>query len=150
MDRLTDSAAANGIGGGAALGRDYSVTDGAEGEREGGGQWDPSSSSLPPSTSSKTIVIRFISLIRFSLSAEGGRITLQRPLCVWLHILGRDQSPCSPPNSECPLLENQRIVRSSRFANILVQIRIVLNDSCHGPPSESVGCTCMPSFLPSS
>ena len=49
------------------------MTDGGgrrEGEREGG-QWDPSFSSLPPSTSSKTIVIRFISLIRFSLSAEG-------------------------------------------------------------------------------
>ena len=52
------------------------MTDGGGGRERGreGGQWDPSSSSLPPSTSSKTIVIRFISLIRFSLSAEGERV----------------------------------------------------------------------------
>ena len=66
------SAARRGAGGQRALGRDYSVTDGGrrKGERGRAANGVPLS---PPSTSSKTIVIRFISLMRFSLSAEGER-----------------------------------------------------------------------------
>ena len=145
--------------GSAALGRDYSVTDGGGG-REG---VRPMGSLFLLSPSLDIIQDHCHSLYKpnsFFVVGRGRRERERREnhaseatLCLASH---------TGPGSVCvftsklrlllltSLTENQRIVSSSRFANILVHIRIVLNDSCHGPPSESVGCTCMPSFLPSS